>query len=808
MKKCVFIFFLNFLVIMVYSQNSWNFSGTIHDSLGSPIENISVKVENSSISAISDKDGIFNLYLSEYKYYTINLSGLNFISKEFIIYPEMKDKNIKIELRSIDYQINEVTISDYRSQETGLVKIETKLLNSIPNFGGDNIQTLVKTLPGVASGNELSSNYSVHGGNFDENLVYVNGIEILRPALLQSGEQEGLNVANPDLVARIDFSSGGFSAIYDDKMSSVLDIRYRQPSKFHAGASASLLGASAYFEGSHFNKKISYLTGIRYKNAQYLLKSLETTGEYKPNFQDIQSLISYNVNNKLSISFFAYYSSNNFLFFPEDRETSFGTFWDALNLFIDFEGNERDKFESRMGAFSIDYSPSKMTKLKWVAAIYNNSEELTYDILGRYSLNQLDNQMGSSTFGDSILNLGIGSYLDHARSYYSAQIYSLRHNGWYQAQNVLIQWGLKFEHQQFNEDVNEWKMIDSAGYSIPTNQEGLNLAESWFLSNAQNYNKLSVFFHSVYNNPGSKLWNLEYGIRYSINDLNNENLISPRLLLGWYPNRNKKLYFKMGGGLYYQSIVFREIIDRQGNMHSETKTPFSIQYILSGDYDFRMMNRPFHLKAELYFKSLQRMIPYSVENIKNIYYPNKKAKGYASGIDLRLNGEFVPGVESWLSVSLMKSGINIDDDTLDIQPLPNDHAVNVSLYFQDYVPGNKRLKMYLAMFYLSGRPFGPPTSDTYFAPLRIADYKRVDIGFSIDLKSAEKKSTHGFGKYFESVMLNFEVFNLLGISNVVSYNWVKIVPNSSIVGYEQYSSVAVPNRLSSRRLNIRLLISF
>jgi len=804
MAKWIIILIFSTLAFSSFSQNKWLVNGNIRDTAGKPLENVNLKVQGTNLSMISDEAGNFKLELNERKGFIVTLTLMNYKTKEIYLNPEMAGKTINLILDPFDYQIDEVLISDNKLQEKGLVRIESKLLNSIPNIGGDNIQVLIKTMPGVASGNELSSNYSVRGGNFDENLVYINGIEIYRPALLQSGQQEGLSMANPDLVSNINFSSGGFSAVYDDKMSSVLDLKYRDPVGFEAGTSLSLLGASAHVEGNLLKKKFSYLSGFRYKNSQYVLKSLETNGEFKPNFTDFQGLFSYKFNQKLSASFLGYYANNNYLFYPEDRVTSFGTLSDALSLYVDFEGKEKDNFNSSLGALSVDYRVSEKSDMKWSASLYNSSESLTYDIDGRYSLNQLDKQLGSSSFGDSILNLGIGRYIDHARSYYQARIFSLQHKGWALLGNNNLQWGLKYQYQLFDDKVNEWKMIDSAGYSIPYRLDELKLAESWYSNNNKASIRFSAYVNSNYRSTTSIKWNVEYGIRYSFSELNKEHLVSPRISAGWYPNLNKKLYFRIGGGLYYQAIVFREIIDRQGNIHPETKTPFSVQYTASGDYDFKMMGRPFHLKAEMYYKDLHRMIPYSIENIKNIYYPGQSAKGFAGGLDLRVNGEFVKDVESWLSISLMKSGIDIQGDTIGIQPLPNDHLLNVSLYFQDYVPGNERFKMYLALYYLTGRPFGPPSNDTYYAPLRINSYRRADIGFSIDLKSDKGM----YFKHFKQVYLNLEIFNLLGINNIVSYNWMKIVPNTNVVGYETYSSVAVPNRLSARRLNIRLQISF
>ncbi|NJO92034.1 MAG: TonB-dependent receptor, partial [Chloroflexia bacterium] len=461
-----------------------------------------------------------------------------------------------------------------------------------------------------------------------------------------------------------------------------------------------------------------------------MLSSLETKGEYKPNFLDFQTNLGYQINNKLSINLLGYYANNNYLFLPEDRSTSFGTTNEPLNLYIDFEGNEKDKFTSLMAGLSLEYRPSENIGLVLTGSGYDNSESLTYDIQGRYSLNQLDKELGSSTFGDSILNLGIGSFIDHARSYFDANIYNIKHSGWLQKGNHFIQWGAKYQIEQVQDRINEWKMIDSAGFAVPYTNEEIRLSEYWSSKNSLNSNRYSAYLQANYKSDGDILWNIEYGARLSWWDVNEELLLSPRVSFGWYPNENKKMYFRLGGGIYYQSVFYREIIDRQGEIHKDTPTPYSIQYTASADYDFEMFERPFHFKTEIYYKDLKQIIPYSVDNIRLIYYPEKEANGYSAGIDFRVNGEFVKGTDSWLSLSLMKSGIDISGGEYGTQPLPTDHLVNVSLFFQDYVPGNKRFRMYMALFYLSGLPFGPPNNETYYAPLRMQDYKRVDIGFS------------------------------------------------------------------------------
>ncbi len=808
MQKVFLALLLSFFIHHLQAQSSLKVYGTVKDTAGQPIELVNIKVVGTNYGTTSNKKGEYSLEIKKKQTIILLFSRINFAEKELALNYQSTPLNLDVVLTPKDKELSEVKITDQKAKEKGLTHIEPKLLDNIPNISGNKIQTFIKTLPGVASANELSSTYSVRGGNFDENLVYINGIEVFRPVLLQSGQQEGLNMVNPDLVSKIEFSAGGFSAIYDDKMSSVLDIRYKKPSTFGASASASLLGASGHVEGSHFNQKFTHISGIRYKNSQYLLGSMETQGEYKPNFLDFQTNLGYEINKNLNISLLGYYANNNYLFLPEDRSTSFGTTNEALNLHVDFEGNEKDRFTSIMGGLSIEYRPAENASLKLTSSAYDNKESLTYDIQGRYSLNQLDKQLGSSSFGDSILNLGIGSFIDHARSYFDANIYNIKHTGWLQKGRHFIQWGAKYQMEQVEDRINEWKMIDSAGFSVPHTHEEIQLAEYWNSKNSLKSNRYSGYLQANYKNDGTALWNIEYGARVSWWDVNEELLLSPRIALGWYPSDDQKLYFRIGGGIYYQSVFYREIIDRQGTMHKNTPTPYSIQYTASADYDFKMFDRPFHLKTEIYYKDLKQIIPYSVDNIRLVYYPEKEGHGYTTGVDFRVNGEFVEGTDSWLSLSLMKSGIDIQGEEYGTQPLPNDHLVNVSLFFQDYVPGNERFRMYLALFYLSGLPFGPPNNETYYAPLRMQDYKRVDLGFSVDLKSKQKVYGSRFIKSFKDIVLNLEVFNLLGIANTVSYNWVTVVPNSANVTNNIYNNYAVPNRLSARRFNLRLMISF
>jgi len=716
--------------------------------------------------------------------------------------------HLEINLQVTDKQIEEIQIIDEKSKEHGFVKLDSKILNSIPLVSGNQIQSFIKTLPGVASVNEMSSNYSVRGGNFDENLVYINGFEIFRPVLVQTGKQEGLDMANSDLVSGVDFSAGGFAAKYGDKMSSVLDIHYKKPVEFKASASLGLLGASAHAEGIALNGKLSYLSGIRYKNSKYLLNSLETKGEYKPNFLDAQMHIDYRISEKFTVDLLAYFSNNNYLFYPEDRTTSFGTIQEAVSLYVDFEGNEKDKFTSALGGLTFKYRLSPVLAMELKTSAYVDYEELKYDIKGRYSLNQLDKQIDSDSFGDSILNLGIGSFLNHARNYFNANIYTIQYRGNYNLESYYIQWGFKYQKEQIQDKITEWQLIDSAGYSIPYNGETIELASSFRSENQINSNRYSAFIQSTYNSSAEDKWNFEYGIRYHYWDINKKYFISPRIAGGFYPGQAKKLYLRFSSGIYYQSLFYKEIIDHNGILYENMGSPWSVHFTASSDYDFLMFNRPFHLKTELYYKIAKQIIPYSIDNIRIHYYPGKKANGYITGLDFRLNGEFVPGVESWLSVSLMKSEMEIENDTLGKQPFPNDHPLNISLFFQDYVPGNDRFRLNLALVYLSGLPFGPPMDSTYYAPLRMPSYKRVDIGFTAALKQEGKSAKSGFFNAFRFVNIGFDVFNLLGINNIISYNWITVVPNSSSVESTVNGQYAVPNRLSARRFNFRLTVGF
>ncbi len=804
------LFQLNF---SLKAQSEITIQGKITDNLGNPLELVNISITETGIGAVSNSKGnyilSFSLNHSGKIPIKLSFSRISFIHKDTIIsFVPGENITLNISLTPKDEQIEEIKIIDKHSKEGGLVQLDAKILNNIPLVSGNQIQSFIKTLPGVASVNEMSSNYSVRGGNFDENLVYINNFEIFRPVLVQTGKQEGLDMANADLVSKIDFSTGGFAAKYGDKMSSVLDIHYKKPTEFKGSAKLGLLGASAHVEGTSVNGKLSYLGGIRYKNSQYLLNSLETKGEYKPNFLDAQSHINYHISKKFTINLLAYFSNNNYLFYPEDRTTSFGTIQEAVNLFVDFEGNEKDKFISALGGLTFKYQINPLLAMELKASAYADYEELKYDIKGRYSLNQLDKQIDSDSFGDSILNLGIGSFLSHARNYFEANIYTLNYKGSYMLSDQFVQWGIKYQNEQIQDKITEWQIVDSAGYSIPYNGETIELAHSLSSENQLLSNRYSSFIQSVYKSTTGVEWNIEYGLRFQYWDINKKILLSPRFAGGFYTGIDKKIYLRFSSGLYYQTLFYKEIIDRNGVLYEDLNSPRSIHFTGSADYDFSMFDRSFHMKGEFYYKIVDDIIPYSIDNIRVHYYPGKIAKGYITGLDFRLNGEFVPGVESWLSIALMKSEMQIENDTIGKQAFPNDHPINISIFFQDYIPGNDRFRVNLTLVYLAGLPFGPPMEDTYYAPLRMPAYKRVDIGFTAALKQENKKSKSKFFNTFRYVNIGLDVFNLLGINNIISYNWITVVPNSSNIQSTVNDQYAVPNHLSDRRVNLRLMIGF
>ncbi len=814
MYKHIYILFFLFFSLTISAQT---INGSITDNNKEilPGANILIKGENFGVS--SDNNGKYLLELKANRSVIIEVSFIGFGTKSIRIPMLKKGQNytLNIQLSPEGKLIDDVIVRDKKSRKQALSKIKTQHVSLIPNSGGG-VESVLKTLPGVSSANELSSQYSVRGGNFDENMVYVNGIEVYRPFLVHSGQQEGLSFVNSDMVENILFSAGGFESKYGDKMSSVLDITYKNPTKTKASINLSLLGGSAHLEGISPNNRFTYLVGFRNKSNQYLLNAMDTKAEYKPNFSDLQTLFKYQIKDNWEVSLLTNISENTYRMVPRDRDTEFGTLNEALKLRIYFEGQESDKYNTYFAAFNSKFSPNLKTKINIITSAFKTIESESFDILGEYWLFQLDNNLGSDNFGDVKFDRGVGKFINHARNNLEATVINTTLNGHYIAnENTKWEWGIKWQKEDISDQIKEWTLIDSAGFTLPhphdniggvsdTNQQVM--MTEFLKTNID----LSSIRNSAYLQINKEIGNfsINAGTRASYWSFNNEKLISPRLNIAYIPLWEKDVVFRAATGIYYQSPFYRELRNMDGELNPDIESQKSTHFVLGSDYLFYAWGRPFKLVSEVYYKDLDNLIPYKVDNVRIQYLAENNSHGYATGIDMKINGEFVSGVESWASVSVMQTKEDIEGDFyIDNEtgetiypgfiPRPTDQRVNFSMFFQDYLPGNPNYKMHLSMMYGTGLPFGPPNAEKFNDILRMPDYRRVDIGFSAVIKAEDKKSKIGFLNNLNNMWISAEVFNLLDIDNTVSYLWVADVSG------RQY---AVPNYLTPRQLNFKLII--
>jgi len=834
---------LLFITVFAYSQQTATVYGRIVNTDNQPLDMVNIAVLGLPGGTTTDNSGVYEILVPAEKDIVLVFSFIGFDAKKINMHlksNERKELNLKLNTSTTHLPPIEVVSEHYR--ESNLFKINPKIAQVIPTPSG-NIESIIKTLPGVSSSNELSYQYSVRGGNYDENLIYVNDIEIYRPLLIRSGQQEGLSFINSDMVSSILFSAGGFDAQYGDKMSSVLDIQYKNPKKFAGSVSGSLLGGAAHVEGIAKKRPISYIIGIRQKSNQYILKSMESKGDYKPSFTDFQTYISYNVNKKWELGFFGNIARNTYRFIPQTRETRFGTINEALKLKIYFDGQEIDKFDTYFGAFTAEFKPNETTRIKNIFSAFQSIESETFDIQGQYWLYQLENDFGKDDFGNEAFERGVGTYLIHSRNHLTANVLSFEHKGTQTKYNRTFKWGLKAQRENIVDKLKEWTLIDSAGYSLPNVMDSVGYTNSvvqpyydFELNELINTtinlssNRISGFLQNtwIYYIDSLK-FSLTAGVRANYWDFNNQLLVSPRGTIACTPSWEKDIVFRFSAGVYNQPPFYREIRDFSGNINTNIKAQQSIHFVLASDYNFTAWNRPFKYITEVYYKKLNNLIPYEVDNVRIRYYSDKLANGYATGIDMKVNGEFVKGIESWASLSIMQTmedivgdffyeyynqggqliiqgytQDNIAVDSVRVEPgyipRPSDQRVNFSLFFQDFLPKNPTYKMHLNLLFGSGLPFGPPKTEKYRHTLRIPMYRRVDIGFSKQLKSETKQlSDKNMFRHFKTVWISAEVFNLLQINNTISYLWIKDVNN------RQY---AIPNYLTPRMLNVRLLIEF
>ena len=774
--------------------------GYVIDTDNRGIEYANVYAKGSTIGTTTNKNGYYDLQLETNDSITIVYSMLGYKTIEHTFLPDQRVIQISVELQSEATALSGVEIRAHHKQIGTMERMEAEQVRMVPDATGGSIESLLITFAGVSQTNELSSQYSVRGGNFDENSVYVNGIEVYRPLLIRSGQQEGLSFVNPEMVANVSFSAGGYDAKYGDKMSSVLDITYKKPKQLEGSASISLLGANAYVGSS--TGKFSQITGFRYKTNRSLLSTTDTEAEYDPDFIDFQTSMTYQFNPKWEANILGNISHNRYRFTPHTRETSFGTASNLNNFTVYFDGKEEDVFKTLFGSASLKYKPDNNTEAGVHVTAFKSNEIESYDITGEYWLND-----GSNTGNDLTISRSTGVYHEHARNRLTSRIINIGHSGTKRINNNTLKWGATLQLENIADRINEWERRDSSGYSLPHTGTEVNVISNLYSDNNISSTRFSFYVQDAFKFRSKQgLFNLTGGIRGSYWSFNKEFIFSPRLSLGFIPNFNQNLTFRIAGGIYYQSPFYKELrlvqTDNSGNnivtLNNHLKSQRSIHAIAGSDYTFKIADRNFKLTAEVYYKKLDNLIPYTIDNVKIRYYGENCAKGNAYGLDLKLFGEFVEGVDSWISVSLMKAEQTIRNSVT--VPMPNSQGYNLSLFFQDYFPGYKRLKLNLKGVLSGGLPLTAPHQGYENGYFRTPPYKRVDIGLSYQLAGdMDAVMERRIFRSLKSIWIGFDVFNLFDIKNTNSYYWITRADNDQ---------AAVPNYLTGRQFNVKLIVDF
>ncbi|HLP19514.1 MAG TPA: carboxypeptidase-like regulatory domain-containing protein [Chitinophagales bacterium] len=857
-KKLIFLASFFCIAAIAFGQNTGIVKGIVADSIGKKFDFIAVVVEEDQrIQTNTDANGAFQLTVPANQKLTLVFSsvGIEPVRRKIEVAPGATLNITQVVTEKIRTKKGITVTADRKDDNVGTVEVkDQKLLVSV---GGSFEDQLQFQGIGVSKTNELSSAYSVRGGNFDENLVYVNDFEVYRPYLIRSGQQEGLTFINGSLVGNAKFTSGGFQARYGDKMSSVLDVTYKRPKYFGGSAYASLLGFGAHLEGADKSQRFTFLLGVRQRLSQYILKSLETKGEYSPSFVDVQLFATYtSKNNKWGLELISNYARNQFVFKPVNRETTFGLLTDVKKLTIYFDGQESDKYQTLMNGLSLSYSPNENLRFKLLGSHYLNREKEAYDILGEYFLSQVESDLGKDNFGEVLYNLGVGGLHDWGRNTLNTDVYygGTRGNWFKELGNARseLSWGLDYKREVIEDKISQWKRLDSAGHSLPYN----------FTTDFNNpvYRDTNVYFLSVKDGIGmdgaplrtqfdlksnrisgfvQNSWRFgdsttsrvtfNYGVRFSYWDVNKEFIITPRAQLTYKPKGKKDILLTAAVGTYYQPPFYREMRDLDGNVNTNLRSQKSLHAIIGINYAFKAWKRNFSFISEVYYKYLWDLVPYKYDNILIRYMGDNLSKGYAAGLDLRLNGELAEGAESWISMSIMQTQEDLKNDRYTAYfdssgrawsniganaerivdsavvvpgyiPRPTNQLVNFAMFFQDYIPKFKFIKVHLSMVFGVGLPFGPPGRDKYKDVQKLPPYRRVDIGFSGQLWNPMwAKQKNRFNQGLKGVWLSLEVFNIFGITNTVSYLWVRDISNT------QY---AVPNYLSSRRINAKIIVNF
>lgn len=776
---------------------TFTLKGRVIDEDNNPVELASVACVSQGRATVTSIRGEYQLPLLSADSVVIRFSMLGYRTKMRVLRHPKGPQTLIVVLNSSATNLNGVEITERKIQSGQTQELSKDAIKGMPSTTGNGVEELIQAQAGVSTHNELSSQYNVRGGSFDENSVYINNVEVYRPFLVRSGQQEGLSIINPDMVDRIAFSTGGYEAKYGDKMSSTLDITYRKPKRFEANVDASLLGAGAYVGFS--NKKFAWANGLRYKTNRYLLGSLETHGEYKPNFLDYQTYMSYTPNKYWSIGIIGDISDNHYNFTPKDRETRFGTLENVRSFRVYFDGQEKDLFRTYFGTISITRHFSDSTSLSLLGSAFSTNERERYDIQGQYWLTQTETSE----------NLGVGTYFQHARNYLKGHVESVKLLFKHTAKQHNIESGLTYKAEHVEEQSAEYEMRDSAGYNIPHTGRDLNMVYSLRSKNELNANRLEYYLQDTWRFRSRErddslglqtLYTLNYGIRFAHWNFNHESILSPRVSLSIIPAFNQNISFRLATGLYYQAPFFKELRDTTtlngvtvATLNRNIKSQRSIHFIAGFDYRFRSANRPFIFTAEAYYKLLGNLVPYSVNNMKVTYYGDNMADGHTAGIDLKLYGEFVPGTDSWITLSLMDTKMKLNGKPI---PMPTDQRYAVNLFFTDYFPGTDRWLMSLKLAIADGLPFFAPHRELERSNFRAPAYKRADIGMSYRILNNED---HHQNSIFKNIWLGVDCLNLFGISNVNSYYWVTDVTN------QQY---AVPNYLTGRQVNAKVRLEF
>lgn len=783
---------LSFLLMLCGHALSQSFTlqGKVTDEDGNPLELATVMIGKQNKLTMTNLKGEYTLEAASADTVEVRFSMVGYRAKVRKLVRPRGKQTLIIQLFSHN-ELEGITVTQTRRQTSQTEDIDAKVTKQMVSASGNAVEDVIKMQAGVSSRDELSSQYNVRGGSFDENSVYINDVEVYRPFLVRSGQQEGLSVINSDMVEKINFSTGGFEAQYGDKMSSALAITYKRPTRFEASLSASLLGASAYVGLA--TKKIAWTHGLRYKTNRYLLSTLETKGEYNPNFLDYQTYFSYRPNKRWSIDVIGNISDNHYNFKPEDRETRFGTLENVKAFRVYFDGHEKDLFRTYFGSLSITRHFTDNTSLSLIGSAFSTDEQERYDIQGQYWLTQTETSE----------NLGVGSYMEHARNYLKADVQSAQLVMRHRTKKHELRLGVALRNERIRENSREYEMRDSAGYTMPHTGTDLNMIYTLAARNRLKATRIESYVQDTYRfatDSNRTFFTLNYGVRLARWSFNKETIVSPRASLAIVPAFNNDITFRFATGLYYQAPFYKELRDTTtingityATLNEKIKSQRSIHFIAAFDYRFKVRNQKFRFTAEAYYKALSNLVPYSVSNVKVVYYGTNEGSGHSAGLDLKLYGEFVPGTDSWLAISLMDTKMKLNNKTI---AMPTDQRYAVNLFFTDYFPGTDRWKMSLKLTYADGLPFSAPHRELETNAFRSPAYKRVDIGMSYRLLNNEKREKN---KWLRNIWLGVDGLNLFGINNVNSYYWITDVTN------QQY---AVPNYLTGRQINARLLVEF